>query len=147
MFKTRLARLKISHILSVVFIPPTRSLIPPNVKHLFLRADDHVAFDMTPYFDQAAQFIEEARQSNGAVLVHCVCGISRSTTLCCAYLMKHHSMTIEQALVQLRSRRHIIQPNNGFLRQLALYDERLHREQVDRERTAINTITGRLEAI
>ena len=39
--------------------------------------------------------------------------------------MKHHSMNLEQALVQIRSRRHIIQPNNGFLRQLLLYDEHL----------------------
>ena len=59
--------------------------------------------------------------------------------------MKHHSMSVEQALVQLRSRRHIIQPNNGFLRQLVLYDEQLNSEQADRERTMVNTITGRLE--
>lgn len=141
----RLARLKVTHVLSVVFIPPARSLIPGHIKHLFLKADDNVVFNMVPYFEQASQFIDEARQSNGVVLVHCVCGVSRSTTLCCAYLMKHHSMSVEQALVQLRSRRHIIQPNNGFLRQLVLYDERLNSEQADRERTMVNTITGRLE--
>ena len=102
---------------------------------------------MTPYFEQACQFIDEARQSKGSVLVHCVCGVSRSTTLCCAYLMKHHSMTVEQALVQLRSRRHIIQPNTGFLRQLVLYDERLQLEQDDHDRTGVNEITEQLENI
>jgi protein-tyrosine phosphatase len=127
----------ITHILSVVFIPPSRNLIAPHMKHLFIKADDNVAFNMTPYFEQACQFIEEARQSKGCVLVHCVCGVSRSTTLCCAYLMKHHSMTVEQALVQLRSRRHIIQPNNGFLRQLV----------IDRDKAAVNTIIGQLENI
>ncbi|CAF1147734.1 unnamed protein product [Adineta ricciae] len=146
--KTRLKRLKITHILSVVFIPPAKNLIPPNTKHLFLKADDNVAFDMTPYFEQACQFIEEARLSNGAVLVHCVCGVSRSTTLCCAYLMKYHSMTIEQALVQLRSRRHIIQPNNGFLRQLVLYGERLlEQEQANRDNTDMNIIVEQLKNI
>ena len=102
---------------------------------------------MTPYFEQACAFIEEARQSKGSVLVHCVCGVSRSTTLCCAYLIKHHSMTVEQALVQLRSRRHIIQPNNGFLRQLVLYDRRLQIEQENRDREAVNDVIGRLENI
>jgi protein-tyrosine phosphatase len=102
---------------------------------------------MTPYFEQACQFIEEARQEKGSVLVHCVCGVSRSTTLCCAYLMKHHSMTIEQALVQLRSRRHIVQPNNGFLRQLILYNEQLQIEQTNRDKAVINEIIGNLENI
>lgn len=102
---------------------------------------------MTPYFEQACAFIEEARQSKGSVLVHCVCGVSRSTTLCCAYLMKHHSMTVEQALVQLRTRRHIIQPNNGFLRQLVLYDRKLQIEQENRDREAVNDVIGRLENI
>ncbi|CAF1232658.1 unnamed protein product [Adineta steineri] len=141
--KVRLKRLKITHILSVVFIPPAKTLIAPNIKHLFLKADDNVAFNMTPYFEQACQFIEEAHQSKGAVLVHCVCGVSRSTTLCCAYLMKYHSMTLEQALVQLRSHRHIIQPNNGFLRQLLVYGERLKIEEINR----VNTMTEQLKNI
>ncbi len=102
---------------------------------------------MTPYFERACEFIEEARQSKGAVLVHCVCGVSRSTTLCCAYLMKHHSMTLEQALVQLRTRRHIIQPNNGFLRQLISFDEKLQSEQVNRDKAAVNEIIEHLENI
>jgi len=145
--KTRLTRLKITHILSVVFIPPSKNLIAPHIRHLFLKADDNVTFNMTPYFEQACQFIEEARQSKGSVLVHCVCGVSRSTTLCCAYLMKHHSMTVEQALVQIRSRRHIIQPNNGFLRQLVSYDEQLQIEQANRDKQAVNEIIGHLENI
>jgi len=78
---------------------------------------------MTKHFKQACQFIDDARQSNGRVLVHCACGVSRSSTLCCAYLIKHHSMSIEEAIIHLRSRRHIIQPNSAFLRQLIIYNE------------------------
>ena len=81
LYKFRLNRLKITHVLSVVFIPPAKNLIPPHIKHLFLKADDNVAFNMTPYFEQACQFIEEARQANSCVLVHCACGVSRSTTI------------------------------------------------------------------
>jgi len=78
---------------------------------------------MKKHFEQACQFIDDARQSNGRVLVHCACGVSRSSTLCCAYLIKHHSMSIEEAIIHLRSRRHIIQPNSAFLRQLIIYNE------------------------
>ncbi|CAF0741481.1 unnamed protein product [Rotaria sordida] len=145
--RVRLTRLKITHILSIVFIPPAKNLIPSNIKHLFLKADDNIAFNIRQYFEQACEFIEEARQSKGCVLVHCVCGVSRSTTLCCAYLMKYHSMSVEQALVQLRSRRHIIQPNNGFLRQLVLYDEQLQKEHYNHDKTTLNVMIEQFENI
>ncbi|CAF4456590.1 unnamed protein product, partial [Rotaria magnacalcarata] len=133
--------------LSVVFIPPAKNLVPSHIKHLFLKADDHIAFNIRQYFEQACAFIDEARQSKGGVLVHCVCGVSRSTSLCCAYLMKHHSMSLEQALVQIRSRRHIIQPNIGFLRQLLLYDEQLQLDHTRQEKTAMNVIIEKIENI
>ncbi|CAF0987626.1 unnamed protein product [Rotaria magnacalcarata] len=145
--RVRLTRLKITHILSVVFIPPAKNLVPSHIKHLFLKADDHIAFNIRQYFEQACAFIDEARQSKGGVLVHCVCGVSRSTSLCCAYLMKHHSMSLEQALVQIRSRRHIIQPNIGFLRQLLLYDEQLQLDHTRQEKTAMNVIIEKIENI
>lgn len=80
---------------------------------------------MSPFFQQACEFIEDARQSNGRILVHCACGVSRSTTLCCAYLIKHHSMSIEQALTHLRARRNIVQPNSAFLTQLIHFNDQI----------------------
>ena len=56
-------------------------------------------------------------------------------------------MTVEQALVQLRSRRHIIQPNDGFLRQLVFYDRKLQIEQDYRDREAVNEVIERLENV
>jgi len=97
---------------------------------------------MTPYFEQACQFIEEARQSNGRVLVHCACGVSRSTTLCCAYLIKYHSMSVEQAITHLRSHRHIVQPNPAFLRQLIHYNE-----QIECDNKKMNTIIEKIENV
>jgi protein-tyrosine phosphatase len=97
---------------------------------------------MSPYFEQACQFIEEARQSNGCVLVHCACGVSRSSTLCCAYLIKHHSMSVEQAIIHLRSRRHIVQPNPAFLSQLIHYNE-----QIQCDNKTMNILNEQLENI
>ncbi|UJR09712.1 hypothetical protein I4U23_013941 [Adineta vaga] len=133
--KDYLTRLNITHILSVVWIQPRSAYISSNIRHLFIKADDCTTFDMSLYFEQACQFIEDARQCDGRVLVHCACGVSRSSTLCCAYLIKYHSMSIEQALTHLRSRRHIIQPNAAFLRQLIHYNEK-----IDADKSTVNTI-------
>ncbi|CAF0981537.1 unnamed protein product [Adineta ricciae] len=121
--KDYLTRLNITHIISVVWIQPRAACITSTMKHLFIKADDCTSFDMSPYFEQACQFIDEARQAGGRVLVHCACGVSRSSTICCAYLIRHHSMSVEEALIHLRSRRHIIRPNAAFLRQLIQYSE------------------------
>lgn len=120
--------MNITHILSVVWFRLKPTQIPSNIKHLFVKADDSISFNMSPFFEQACQFIDEARQSNGRILVHCACGVSRSTTLCCAYLIKHHSMSIEQALTHLRKRRHIVQPNPAFLTQLIHFNDQIDRD-------------------
>ncbi|CAF0807467.1 unnamed protein product [Didymodactylos carnosus] len=137
--KTRLSRLNITHILSVVYIPPSKATISlnknTNFKHLFLKADDSIDFNMTVHFEPAFAFIEEARLANKSVLCHCVCGISRSTTIVCAYLMKYNSMSLENALLQIKSKRSIIQPNIGFLKQLVEFDEQLKK---DREQSINN---------
>ncbi|CAF2135805.1 unnamed protein product [Rotaria magnacalcarata] len=140
--KNRATRLNITHVLSVVWIRPKKDTIPPNAKHFFIKAEDTILFDMTPYFEQACRFIEEARQSNGRVLVHCACGVSRSTTICCAYLMKHHSMSLEQALTQIRSQRPIVRPNAGFLRQLIRFNEK-----IECDRANVDKLTEKLENI
>jgi protein-tyrosine phosphatase len=117
-------------------------MIPSNIKHLFIKADDSISFNMSPHFQQACEFIEEARQSNGRILVHCACGVSRSSTLCCAYLIKHHSMSVEDAIIHLRARRHIIQPNSAFLEQLIRYNE-----QIECDKKTMNIITEQLENV
>lgn len=125
----KLRQLNITHIISAVFLPLKSSLIPSDVKHLFLKCDDTIAFDISQHFSLVCQFIEEAREMNGRVLVHCACGVSRSATLVAAYLIKHQSMSVEEALVHLRTRRPIIQPNSGFLRQLIRFNEQIDREK------------------
>ncbi|CAF4201506.1 unnamed protein product, partial [Rotaria magnacalcarata] len=70
------------------------------------------------------------------------CGVSRSTTICCAYLMKHHSMSLEQALTQIRSQRPIVRPNTGFLRQLIRFNEK-----IECDRANVDKLTEKLENI
>lgn len=52
-------------------------------------------------FPETNKFIDEGRQSGG-VLVHCMYGVSRSSTCVCAYLMSKEGVSYEQALDMLR---------------------------------------------
>lgn len=73
-------------------------------------------------------FISQIRKSGGKTLVHCVAGVSRSATLCIAYLMKYQHMSLLQAYNYVKSKRPQIKPNNGFFRQLIDYEYRLFGE-------------------
>lgn len=99
-----------------------------GIKFLGIPAMDIRAFKLEPYFEEAADFIHEARTSGGKVLVHCRQGISRSSTIVLAYLMIKKSMTVQEATRKVRENRDII-PNPGFLQQLCDLNEKLERDR------------------
>ncbi|CAF4371144.1 unnamed protein product, partial [Rotaria magnacalcarata] len=45
-------------------------------------------------------------------------GVSRSSSIVLAYLMKYHYHTVHEAYAHLVARRHIALPNDGFFIQL-----------------------------
>jgi hypothetical protein len=61
-------------------------------------------------------------ETDGSVLVHCMAGISRSTSLIIYYLMKKYAMSYDEAYNFVKRARSIIQPNTGFEKQLRTYD-------------------------
>lgn len=99
-----------------------------GIHFLGIPALDMMSFHLEPYFEEAANFIHDALTNNGKVLVHCRCGISRSSTLVLAYLMLKRNMTAQEAVRRVREGREII-PNTGFLRQLCNLNERLQKER------------------
>lgn len=82
------------------------------------------------YFYAAADFIDDAIKSGGKVLVHCLMGMSRSSTITIAYLMLKVGMPAPMALRMCRQHRDI-RPNDGFLQQLADLDNRSRRRHRD----------------
>ena len=64
----------------------------------------------------------------GKVLVNCLKGMSRSSTVVLAYLMLRKNMTAMDALTVVRRHREVC-PNDGFLQQLAELDNKLRRER------------------
>lgn len=65
------------------------------------------------------------RRAGGKILVHCEAGISRSPTICMAYLMKMRKFRLEEAFDYIKQRRSLISPNFGFMGQLLQYESEI----------------------
>uniref|UniRef100_A0A8C6UYJ8 Dual specificity protein phosphatase n=1 Tax=Neogobius melanostomus TaxID=47308 RepID=A0A8C6UYJ8_9GOBI len=134
----RLKRLGITHILNAA---EGNSFMHVNTSADFyggsgityhgIPASDTDHFDISVYFEEAADFIAKAlayKNGKGKVYVHCREGYSRSPTLVIAYLMLRQNMDVHTALAMVRHKREI-GPNDGFLRQLCVLNQRLAAEE------------------
>ncbi|PKK28187.1 dual specificity phosphatase 5, partial [Columba livia] len=86
--------------------------------------DSHTA-DISSHFQEAIDFIDYVRRTGGKILVHCEAGISRSPTICMAYLMKTKKLCLEEAFDYIKQRRSLISPNFGFMGQLLQYESEI----------------------
>jgi len=73
---------------------------------------------ISAHFFNVYNVIQKAISENKNVMVHCAAGISRSPTLVIAYLMIENRWTYDEAYDYVRNRRDIIDPNDGFVKQL-----------------------------
>ncbi|CAG9803760.1 unnamed protein product [Chironomus riparius] len=99
-----------------------------NLRYMGFPLTDQPSTDISRYFYIASKFIENALNSGGKVLVHCMVGMSRSATCTLAYLMISRKMSAAEAIRTVRMHRDI-HPNEGFLQQLADLDNELKRDR------------------
>ncbi|XP_076044039.1 dual specificity protein phosphatase 3-like isoform X3 [Oratosquilla oratoria] len=97
-----------------------------GIKYKGIQLLDVPSANIKQYFDEGAEFINDALESGGRILVHCFMGISRSATIACAFLMLKRNMTAVEALTTLRKNRQVY-PNDGFLSQLSELDNSLQK--------------------
>ena len=101
-----------------------------GMEQLELGIDDLPGEDMKPFFSQAFEFINKAREAKKGILIHCFAGLSRSVTFTCAYLMHiMYPMTRDEALRLVKESRPSAQPNEGFMKGLLQWEEMLRRER------------------
>nr|XP_054489888.1 dual specificity protein phosphatase 4 isoform X1 [Agelaius phoeniceus] len=86
--------------------------------------DNHKA-DISSWFMEAIEFIDSVKECCGRVLVHCQAGISRSATICLAYLMMKKRVKLEEAFEFVKQRRSIISPNFSFMGQLLQFESQV----------------------
>lgn len=109
----------ITHILSLLDRPLPEEHVC-NFKYMFVYALDLYDTDLLQEMEKSLAFIDEGIR-DGAVLVHCQAGASRSATVVAAYVMRRFSMDTLTAMELLKKQRSIVKPNEGFLRQLDLF--------------------------
>ena len=104
-----------------------------------VQVEDLGSEDLYNHFEDCISFIEEALDSNGGVLVHCVAGVSRSATVVAAFLVAKEHLNSNDALIKVKERRPTINPNDGFVLQLTRFSEYLSkRERVKRRPCVIS---------
>uniref|UniRef100_A0A672Y878 Dual specificity protein phosphatase 2 n=1 Tax=Sphaeramia orbicularis TaxID=375764 RepID=A0A672Y878_9TELE len=91
-------------------------------EYLRLTVEDSLAADIRACFSTAIAFIDSVKHRGGRVLVHCQAGISRSATICLAYLMHTQRVRLDEAFDFVKRRRHVISPNLAFMGQLLQFE-------------------------
>lgn len=111
---------RITHVLCAA--SELRPVFPKEYAYLHVAAQDTIYFNLLKHLDLAADFIREALEQNGRVLVHCYAGVSRSSSCVIAYLIKHERVKLSAALKLCKSRRAIVNPNPSFMTQLKKWE-------------------------
>lgn len=77
---------------------------------------------MRKHFRITNRFIRQALNSGGNILVHSVNGRSRAPTFILAYMIESEKHKLKDGLAMVRRFVPEVEPNEGFMQQLAEYD-------------------------
>lgn len=123
-----LQRLGITAILNVS--STCKNHFTSNFLYKNIPVDDSHNTLLSNWFSDAITFIDEVKGAGGKTLVHCHAGVSRSATICIAYVMYSRHASLDTAFEFVKSRRSEISPNAGFMHQLLEFEK----EQEDKRR-------------
>lgn len=104
-----------------------QSYTKPHTPVITLLANDVPSFKISKYFDVFNDILRGIEMRKEVALVHCIQGISRSATMAASHLMYRYGMTAKEAVDTLIKKRSIVNPNEGFLKQLHNYDRLIKR--------------------
>ncbi|KAK3101195.1 hypothetical protein FSP39_001661 [Pinctada imbricata] len=135
-----LKKYHVTHILNMATL--IKNMFPDRFVYKTIDLLDVPDTNILPHFDEAFKFIEEGRQAR-CTLVHCNAGISRSSTVVIAYLMRTYGVTLQVAYDHVKSKRSRIRPNAGFQSQLKAYEkELLEKGLIDTTKTLDDNVLG-----
>ncbi|XP_062997152.1 dual specificity protein phosphatase 22-A-like isoform X2 [Elgaria multicarinata webbii] len=115
----------ITHILSV---HNNAKPVLEDMTYLCISASDSSNQNLMQHFKECIQFIHDCRLHGGGCLIHCLAGVSRSTTILVAYLMTVTDFGWEEGLAATKAVRSYVSPNFGFQEQLQEYETTLLKE-------------------
>ncbi|XP_058702132.1 dual specificity protein phosphatase 22-A-like isoform X2 [Poecile atricapillus] len=124
-----LLRKGVTHILSV---HNHAKPVLEDMTYLCISASDSSSQNLLQHFKECIQFIHECRLAGGGCLVHCLAGVSRSSTILVAYLMTVTELGWESCLAATKAVRSYVSPNPGFQQQLQEYERTLLQEEAEK---------------
>ncbi len=124
-----LARKNVKYVLNLTSEPCENEV--EGLEHMNILLEDEEDVELSPHLKQCYEFINKAKASTtkkhtNAVLVHSYYGISRTSAIVLAYLMKERQWTLKEAYDHLKAKHPSAKPNDGFVIQLLRYDQELH---------------------
>lgn len=120
--KLLLQSMGITHILTAAReIDPVH---PQVFQYCKLDIDDTAKTDIKSHFYDSFKFIDEGRSQGGCV-IHCLAGVSRSSTIAVAYLMYSQKIMMRKAFQLVKRARPCVFPNPGFGGQLNEFEKEL----------------------
>ena len=106
-----------------------------SIKQNIIQLDDSPQTNIIQYFKEAITFIDESDK----VFVHCFAGVSRSATLVIAYFMWKNRKSFQESFDMVKAHR-LIGPNEGFRKQLLIFQEKLNEYNYDLDKIDFKSI-------
>lgn len=121
----------ITHILSILGSDDFEFKSPPEIEGLNLirkqiKVDDNANENIIQYFGECIDYIEESEK----VYVHCIAGVSRSSSVVIAYFIWKYQCTYKLAFNFINEIRKIA-PNKGFVDQINMFEKLLKKNGYD----------------
>ncbi len=110
--------LKLNGIKTVIDMRDDRRDALPCDTYYNFPIEDSPKIDISGIIVEVCEIIHKELSIGRPVYVHCAAGISRSTTIIIAYLMKYMNMSYDNAYAYVKDKRIVINPNSGFVKQL-----------------------------
>ncbi|XP_039349691.1 dual specificity protein phosphatase 19 [Mauremys reevesii] len=111
----------VTHILNVAY--GVENAFPNDFIYKNISILDLPETDITSYFPECFEFIEQAKMLDGVVLVHCNAGVSRAAAIIIGFLINSEGLNFARAFSWVKNARPAICPNPGFMEQLHKYQE------------------------
>lgn len=96
-----------------------------GINYLTLNIRDNVSENIECLFFKCINYINEAKEKKGRVLIHCYKGVSRSVSVIISYLIYLYNWTYDEAFDFVQLKRPIANPNIGFYLQLKTFHKRI----------------------
>ena len=96
-----------------------------GIHYLTLNIRDNVSENIECIFYKCINYIDETKEKNGRILIHCYKGVSRSVSVLISYLIYLYKWTYDKAFDFVQSKRPIANPNIGFYLQLKTFHKRI----------------------